>query len=91
MKMMQPFDFRERVYGGPVWASRESHWNTSGQSRRNPHGVSDITYSGPRDFADVEEFVVTSDDNAVLFRFTRGSPALVHLGCEQTTSEGWER
>jgi hypothetical protein len=82
MKMIQPFDFRERVYGGAVCASRELHCDIFSQSRQIPHESNGITYSGPRDFADIEELVITSDDNAVLFLFTRGFPAFAHLGRE---------
>lgn len=82
MKIMQPFDFRERVYGAAVWASRESHCNILSQSRTIPERIKGTTYSGPRDFADIEELIITSDDNAVAFPSTRGSSALFCLCCE---------
>ena len=57
----------------------------------NSHGINSITYGGPRNFADIEELVITSNDDAVLFPPT--SPAMAYLSCEQTTSESrkWGR
>ena len=91
MKMMQPFDFNERVYGAAVCASRDSHYNTFNRSGQIPHQRDGTTYRGPRDFANIEELVIASNDNTVLFLFTRAFPALLHLCCEQTAGQSWER
>ena len=87
MKMMQPLDLRVRQYGAVVWRSIAYHCLNRHQSMEKGEGR--CAHIGPRNLADIEEFVIAACDDPILHI---GTFCIVGIfSCEETPSKGGKR